>query len=629
MRERLLRPVSQGAGIPLLLLVIYAICFGLYSLRRETQAGVQYAESFTVRKVTLEMSQLQGALDYFLREGKLDAVRELLAGMSSNPYLQVGMLIDDQQKVLASTRLAFFGREAREAWPELARPEHTARMEQARQHMNGIVEVSADGQRVVGYYPVFLSFGKPPRQVGFLYFQHDLKAIKAAHMHDVERSVLLSSVMLVLIAGAMGLMVQFILGRRIQRLALTAQQVVAGAQYTPSAKAPSEDSLGELGQAVHQMAEQIGLSRRRIEENEKRFQTLIERSPDAILIHRGGRVVFHNPAAAAMLGHEQGPALEGRPVAELVSAEDVPTLLEPSEEGVLREVQWLHRTGRLVLGEVVTFHLEFEPEPVRVSIVRDVTERRHLQEKLNAADRMASLGTLAASVVHEINNPLSFMQSNMRFVRDELQDLSKEWDERTRERLKEVQEALEDTLSGGERVRAIVNDLRTFSRRDEGRRGPVDLHAVLDLCANIARSQLRHRARLVKDYGELPLLHGNEVRLGQLFLNLIINAAQAIPEGSNPDKNEVRVTTRLDSEGWVVVDVKDTGTGIAPEHRSRLFEPFFTTKPPGVGTGLGLSICHGIVTGLGGRITVESEPGQGSTFRVVLPLGEASTAPAS
>jgi signal transduction histidine kinase len=157
----------------------------------------------------------------------------------------------------------------------------------------------------------------------------------------------------------------------------------------------------------------------------------------------------------------------------------------------------------------------------------------------------------------------------------------------------------------------------------------VNLHAVLDLCGNIARSQLRHRAQLVKAYGELPLVQANESRLGQLFLNLIVNAAQAIPEGEDTKAHEVRITTWREGEDQVVVEVKDTGVGIPPENLHRLFDPFFTTKPAGVGTGLGLPISLSIAKAMGGRITVDSEPGKGTAFRVFLPVGEAGAAPVS
>ncbi|WP_224362603.1 sensor histidine kinase [Hyalangium versicolor] len=403
-------------------------------------------------------------------------------------------------------------------------------------------------------------------------------------------SAVVRSTALLVFVGGVGLIFQFLRGRRLRR------------------------------RAFEEIAEQIGRNRERLEENEERFQTLIERSPDAIFIHWNGQVVFTNAAAAALLGYERAVELQGRQIDAWVLPEELSLLTGPEEEGVPREIRWLHRSGRQVLGEVVTFTVIFERQRVRVSIVRDITERKQMQDKLNSADRMASLGTMAAGVAHEINNPLSFMLSNVRFVRDELREFAEVADARTQERLREVQEALEETLTGGDRVSDIVRDLRTFSRGDEGRGGPVDVHAVLDLCANIARNQLRHRARLVKDYGELPPIHASESRLAQLFLNLIVNAAQAIPEGEDVNAHEVRITTRR-AEGGIEVAIKDTGVGIAPENRHRLFDPFFTTKPVGVGTGLGLSIVHGIVSGLGGHISVESEPGRGSTFRVFLPIG--------
>jgi PAS domain S-box-containing protein len=581
--------------IPLLLLVIYSVCFGLYSLHHETRSGILHAEEDTVRKVSVEMSQFQSTLDYFLREGNLVAVRESLASLGYDPRLQVGLLIDDQQLVQASTRLALLERPAAEAWPELELPENVQRRQQALEFTKGLVEVSGDRQRVVGFYPIPLSFGPAPKRTGFLFFQHDLKELKNASRYAAEQLVLRSTLMLLVIAGAMGFIVQRLLGRRIQHLVVAAQG----------------------------MAEQIGRSREQLRENEERFQTLIERSPDAILVHRDGRLVFHNPAAAGLLGYERSEELRGRPLTELTVSENVLELMEPSEEGSPHEVHWVHPSGRQVLGEVVTFPLMFEGKPARVSIVRDITERKQLQEKLSAADRMASLGTLAAGVAHEINNPLAFILSNMRFVRDELQELSKGWGAEAREQLKELHEALDEALSGGDRVRDIVRDLRTFSRQDTGNRGPVNLHAVLDLCGNIAQGQLRHRAQWVKAYGEVPPVHASESRLTQLFLNLIINAAQAIPEGEDARRHEVRVTTRLQEEGWVLVEVQDTGSGIPPENLPRLFDPFFTTKPAGVGTGLGLSICHGIVLALGGRITVESEVGRGTTFRVFLPVVQA------
>jgi PAS domain S-box-containing protein len=612
--------------IPLLLLTLYALCFGLYTMHHETKNSVTRAEQFSMRRVSLEMTQLQTSLDALLRQGNMMMVRETVAAIGANAFLHVGLLLDENQNVLASTRLVLTGKPGSQVWPELELPENIERRERARQQLRGIVEVTSDRKYVVGFYPVPLSFGMDERRMGFLFFQQNLTDMKLGMRHEVEQSVLRSTLMLLLIGSGMGLAVYMLLGRRIQRMVVTAQGLVAGAP-SPAGEQPNEDALGRLGHAVTQMAEQIGRNRQQLEENEERFQTIIERSPDAIIIHWEGQVVFNNPAAAVLLGYPPVASLQGRHLDELLVPEDVPVLMEEQQGNTPREVRWVTRTERQVVGEVVTFPLVFEQKQVRVSIVRDVTERKQLQEKLNAADRMTSLGTLAAGMAHEINNPLSFMLSNVRFSIEELNSLSEGWDGSRRERMREVLDALEETLSGGDRVREIVKDLKTFSRGDEGKRGEVNVHTVLDLCANIARNHLKHRARLVKDYGELPTLHASEGRLAQLFLNLIVNAAQAIPEGGDLKQNEVRLTTRREEEGWVVVEVKDTGVGISQEHLHRLFDPFFTTKAVGEGTGMGLSICHGIVSALGGRIAVESAPGRGSAFKVFLPVGGFERAP--
>jgi CheY-like chemotaxis protein/two-component sensor histidine kinase len=174
-------------------------------------------------------------------------------------------------------------------------------------------------------------------------------------------------------------------------------------------------------------------------------------------------------------------------------------------------------------------------------------------------------------------------------------------------------------------VRLIAQDLKAFSRVDSERRTPVDVRRVLDSSIDIAANEIRHRARLVRDYRDVPAVEADPSRLGQVFLNLLVNAVQAMDEG-DAARNEIRVTTRTNIAGSVVVTISDTGAGIPPAIQARIFEPFFTTKPAGVGTGLGLAICKSIVGALGGEIAVESEVGKGTTFRVVLPATSASPA---
>jgi len=231
-----------------------------------------------------------------------------------------------------------------------------------------------------------------------------------------------------------------------------------------------------------------------------------------------------------------------------------------------------------------------------------------MEKRLVTTERLASMGTLAASVGHEINNPLSFVIGNL----DVIASLVSR-DEGT-ERLRQC---IADAREGADRVRHIVRGLLTFARGDDAAVGPVDVHAVLDRSVELAQNEIRHRARLVKDYAAKGRAGGNAVQLAQVFVNLLVNAAQAIKEG-HAAENEIRVRTKDDGDA-LIVSVEDTGIGIPAEARAHVFEPFFTTKPIGSGTGLGLSVCMGIVRRFGGSIDVESEPGMGSTFRVRLP----------
>jgi signal transduction histidine kinase len=253
-------------------------------------------------------------------------------------------------------------------------------------------------------------------------------------------------------------------------------------------------------------------------------------------------------------------------------------------------------------------------------------ELKASQTRLIVADRMALLGRTTASVGHEINNPLAYVLSNLAFLQEELSQLGER--ALSAKLQQELLEALSEARDGAERVRFIVQDLKSLSRTNDISIGPVEVGAVVRSVTKMALHELRHRARLVERCEGVPAVQGNATRLGQVFLNLIINAAHAIPPGSE-DKNEIRVMARVSAPGFITVDVQDTGSGIPPEHLERIFEPFFTTKPDGEGTGLGLLVCQTIITSLGGTITVESAPGQGTTFHVTLPVASEDTAPSA
>jgi two-component system NtrC family sensor kinase len=362
-----------------------------------------------------------------------------------------------------------------------------------------------------------------------------------------------------------------------------------------------------------------------LQESQEMFASFMNNSPVVAFIKdEQGRRIWVNESYRRFFRLPEGAdlsAMEDTQLMPAASAEHVrredravlatgkPTVTEgmiPAPDG--SERHWLtyrflvkERSGRRLVGGVSL----------------DVTDRKALQAQLVVSDRLAAVGTLAAGVAHEINNPLAFVLSNLSFLAGELQGVSRELPPG---RTAEMEEVLREASDGAHRVRQIVRDLRTFSRGDDEVATSVNVQAVLESAITMARGELKMRAQIVREYREVPLVEGNEGRFGQVFLNLLINAAQAIPEG-RPDRHEVRLVLRHSGDR-VIVEVKDTGVGMAPEVRARIFDPFFTTKPVGEGTGLGLSICHGIVTGFGGEITVESEEGRGSTFRVVLPVAQ-------
>lgn len=250
-------------------------------------------------------------------------------------------------------------------------------------------------------------------------------------------------------------------------------------------------------------------------------------------------------------------------------------------------------------------------------VIEDLTERRALFDRLARQETLAALGTLAAGVAHEMNNPLTYVLGNLELAIAELREL--EPPATASPRLQAVIGALDDAREGAERLRRIVLDLRVRSHPGSFELGPVDLEAVLSFACAVAAAEIRDRTQLrCRCLQPVPRVIGEETRLGQVFVNLLTNAAQSIEPG-RPQENLVAIEYGLTEDGRPFVDVSDTGCGIAPDRLDRIFEPFFTTKPKGVGTGLGLSICKEILHAAGADITVlRSVVGRGTTFRVTL-----------
>jgi two-component system cell cycle sensor histidine kinase/response regulator CckA len=361
---------------------------------------------------------------------------------------------------------------------------------------------------------------------------------------------------------------------------------------------------------MRRTAELVAESTATLRASEEKLRVLLERAPDAFLVRRRERIVYCNQALLELYGYERDDELLGRSVLELAHPdlrEELRARIATDEELPVtrRESRGVRRDGGVVALEASTVRIDYDGEPAMLAILRDISERKRLEQQLLVTERMASVGTLAAGVAHEINNPLAFVLTNVDYARAQLAD-------------GEAKTALEEALRGAERVQRIVQSLKTLSSADDDRRGPVNVLHAIELALSMAMNEIRLRAKLHRELADVPLVEANEPRLSQVFLNLVVNAVHAIPAGA-PADHAITVSSGVDALGRVFVQVKDTGAGIPPDILPRIFDPFFTTKPLGLGTGLGLAICHGIVTSLGGSIAVESELGRGTSFRVILP----------
>ena len=404
-----------------------------------------------------------------------------------------------------------------------------------------------------------------------------------------------------------------------EQLVRTARRLGSTQRRLATAKQLLADTSAELLQSNTALLQQVADTA----QGRDQLHEILRRSPFAIAVRQGDHFVLVNSAWGACLGYAPEEVI-GRKALDFVHPDDreaATVQMKHADSGRIvpkRVTRHVRQDGERVELEVhAVANVQFQGARCTLLAAVDVSERRRLEAQVMAADRMISIGTLAAGVAHEINNPLAYVAANVSFAREELARSSPGTAE------PEVLQALGEAAEGVGRIAQIVRDLKTLSRTDDEHRAPVDLAHVCGSAIKMAQNQVRHRARLIQVLGAAPPVLGNEGRLGQVVLNLLVNAAQAIAEGA-ADRNEVRLTVRTDRGGQAVIEVKDTGAGMSPAIQRRLFTPFFTTKPVGTGTGLGLSICQGIVSAHGGTMEVESEVGVGSTFRVILPPSEAA-----
>jgi len=346
------------------------------------------------------------------------------------------------------------------------------------------------------------------------------------------------------------------------------------------------------------------------------FRQVLSALPDGVAVLRDGRLYFANPAFLLMLGRDEESAI-GRAYTDFVHPND----REPfeTEDGMrVARVRFMRPDGTLRFAEVSpSGAISFEGRAAMILVSRDTTERRVAQEQLARADKLSAIGSLAAGVAHEVNNPLAYLILNLELLRESSADGAMQPDATL----------LEEALDGAKRIRSIVSELREFSGSDApGPLEPVLVERAATSALNIVQNEIRHRARLVRDHEPGLCALARDGELVQVLVNVLVNAAQAIPEQDGRD-HFIRVVTRTTAAGDARITISDTGSGISSELLPRVFDPFATSKPRGEGSGLGLAISKRIVEEFGGRISVDSAEGGGTTVTVDLVRAEAPEMP--
>ncbi len=395
----------------------------------------------------------------------------------------------------------------------------------------------------------------------------------------------------------------------------------------------------------------------RIAFSDARYIGLVENAGSAILTARPDGIIFNvNAMCESMFGRAR-TELIGHQVTEFVLPADreyaMLRLQDRSAGGPNgTEMGLLRPDLKAMTISMSSLLIDAGGKRVLLAIATDVTERNRLRQQASLNDKLATVGTLAAGIAHEINNPTAFILNNLAQLEAQLGELRA-----AKERVAalrgvpdpqrppsmandleavradidrfviEAKDILRESIDGAERIRDIVKGMKGFTRVEDSEIAAFDLNQAVETALHLTLHEVRSRAQLIRDLGaDLPPVLGSRGKIQQVVINLVVNAAQAIKDG-DVQGNRITLRTRRDGD-WLRIEVADTGKGIAPENLARIFDPFFTTKPVGVGTGLGLSICHEIVRNHGGELRVESTVDRGSTFIVLLPVQSPLTAPA-
>jgi len=614
----------------------FAAILSAVNLLYHAPRAERVAQNNASRQFAQDMSRLQSTLEYLLLKGELVIAQHEVSVLAHNHGYRLVILVDDQQKIIASTQRILLEQPVTTSVPSYdaeraAKAIHTRRAQTA---------LNPAGDLLFGYVGVLLGRRgeelKPSRS-GTIFLTYDLSGARSEARTQVLDQSLYWAGWVTALALVIWLVLHFLLTRRTMLLVKTAERLASGDLDARSALR-GRDELGRLSRAFDAMATQISRTQtqlkndieervrmlRALEDSEAQYRSMFNASIDGLMLWSAdGVLVDINPALWRMYGDAREDFIALAP-GKFIGPTSNAELLRPVDDGQALhiDISDTRKDGSVLELEVHAVPMQYQGKPHVLVIARDITEKKqaveHMarqREALHQREKLAALGSLLAGVSHELNNPLSVVVGRAIMLEGEIVD-------------SEVRDKIRKIRQAAERGARIVKTFLAIARQQPPERKPVALNGVLEAAVELMGYGLRTAdiAVTLDLDPKLPELSADADQLAQVFTNLLANAQQALLEVAPPRR--LMIASRwVQSAGTVHITFTDNGPGIPEAVRSRIFEPFYTSKPVGVGTGIGLSFSYGVIVAHGGRIALESPSTGGARFIVILPLMPTTPAP--
>lgn len=607
-------------GIPLMLMLVAAMLIGVVWVVEKKQ--MLLGEEQEWREVIKARSFSLGAtLSDAIREGHTDDLADLMGSFGAEPNLEVAILLDDQGKVLASTRLGLVG----QAITQLKYPEVLAMREVTLGALRGVTQLSPDRNDLWAGVPVIMGASKDPLRpdaIGVFVVKYDLSSQKAQVLYALQGQVGIIAAMIVLISLLIALLTHLLWTRRILHLVDAAQNFGVHDLRVRSGVRGS-DEIGKIGRAFDAMADKVAADTIQLQ----KLVGAIEQLAEAVIITDSqGHIEYTNPSFTAITGYSAKEVLGHNPRI-LKSGQHKDSFYQQMWATIASGKVWSgqvidrRKNGELYNADITISPILDEHGTILnyVGIQQDVTERVRLESELERAHKMEVLGTLVGGIAHEFNNILAGMLGNLYLIKKRL-----DGDEEGSQKVKNVEKL-------GYRAADMIRQLLAFSRQENVSMHPLYLRQAILETYEMVRSGVPTSVDFKLDLCEKDsLILGDESQLQQIILNLLTNAVAATREVAHPSiilmLKEVSGSLvmpdlpRSSQERYFCLSVSDNGVGMSQEVQERIFDPFYTTKKVGEGTGLGMAMVYGLVEQLQGSIEVISAPDQGTEIQVLLPI---------